>query len=487
MGVVATQSFKNVISTYLGFGIGAINTLFLYTNFMSDDYYGLVGFMLAAGYVMMPLMAFGVHNTIVKFYSSFKTRLSLNSFLILMLLLPLAVIIPLTIVGVFGYESISRFLSSENSMIKNYLWHTFIVAVTLAYFEVFYAWVKVEMLTVFGNFMKEVFHRIGTTVLLLMLFYKMLDVENFILGLVIVYLLRMLIMMSYAFYVKLPVIVLKKIRNIKAIINYSALMIIAGSVATMLLDIDKVMIGKYIPIENIAYYNVAVFIATVIAVPMRSMHQILLPLSAKYINEKNYKSLHDLYKRSSISLFIVSGFVFLLIIANINEMYKLIPEEYSVGLYVVLLTSFIRLFDALLGSNNAIIFNSDYYKVILFLGVVLLILMVILNVLLIPIFGLNGAAIATFIAVFLYNLLKIGFVYKAFGMLPFSEKTLIVIISVVLFSLGFYFWDFGFHPILNITLKSILITGLFCGFTYKFEFSKDINNAINNLLKKIKI
>ena len=43
MGIVQNQSFKNTIITYLGFGIGAINILFLYTKFLPDDYHGLLG------------------------------------------------------------------------------------------------------------------------------------------------------------------------------------------------------------------------------------------------------------------------------------------------------------------------------------------------------------------------------------------------------------------------------------------------------------
>ena len=74
MGIVINQSFKNTITTYLGFGLGAINVLFLYTEFMSDKYYGLVAYILSTANIMMPLMAFGVHNTIIKFYSSFKLK-----------------------------------------------------------------------------------------------------------------------------------------------------------------------------------------------------------------------------------------------------------------------------------------------------------------------------------------------------------------------------------------------------------------------------
>ncbi|TXG39780.1 oligosaccharide flippase family protein [Seonamhaeicola maritimus] len=483
MGIVASQSFKNVISTYLGFLIGAINTLFLYTEFLSDEYYGMVGFMLSAAYVMMPLMAFGVHNTLVKFYSSFKTRVSLNSFLTLMVLLPLAIVIPLSFIGYVCYENIGEFLSTENAIIKNYVWHTVVIAVALAYFEVFFAWAKVQMRTVFGNFMKEVFHRVGTMILLFMLHFNVIDVEQFMIGLVSVYLLRTFVMKVFAFTIKLPVITFKRISNLKSIIKYSALIIIAGSVATVLLDVDKVMLGKYIPIEQIAYYNVAIFIATVIAVPQRSMHQILMPLTAKFLNDKDFDSLEGLYKKSSLNLFVISGLIFLLIVLNINQLYFLIDKEFSVGLYVVLMISVAKLYDSILGSNNAILFNSDYYRIVLTLGVFLVILMIVLNVIFIPLFGIHGAALATFLAIFFYNTGKLYFVHKYFKILPFTKNTLKVGMLVIATVLLFYFWDFSFHPIINIALKSIIVSLIYTLIIYKFNFSEDISAIINKTLK----
>jgi len=484
MGIVASQSFKNIVSTYLGFLIGAINTLFLYTEFLSDEYYGMVGYMLSLAYVIMPLMAFGVHNTLVKFYSSFKTRVSLNSFLTLMLVLPLLIIFPLIIITHFSYEMIGEFLSTENPIIKNYLWHTIFIAIALAYFEVFFAWTKVQMQTVFGNFMKEVFHRVFTMILLFCLYFEVVDVEQFMIGLVAVYMLRMLVMKLYAFSVKFPVIIFKKVSNLSPILKYSFLIIIAGSIATVLLDIDKVMLGHYIPIEQIAYYNVAIFIAAVIAVPLRSMHQILLPLSAKYLNEKNFDDLKDLYKRSSLNLFIVSGFIFLLIVVNINQLYNIIPEEFNGGLFVVFIISVAKLYDAILGSNNAILFNSDYYRMVLFFGVILVIVMFFLNILFIPLYGINGAALATFLAIFLYNSIKLYFVYRKFKMLPFSANTLKIGVCIIIGVLLFYFWDFSFHPIINIILKSALITVLYGLVIYIFKFSENITELIDKVIKR---
>ena len=112
MGIVVNQSIKNTLTTYLGFGIGAINVLFLFTQFMSDEYFGLITYILSTANVLMPIMAFGVHNTIVKFYSSYKTRRTQNSFLLLMLFLPLAVIIGVSI------STVAIWFSRERKAIK---------------------------------------------------------------------------------------------------------------------------------------------------------------------------------------------------------------------------------------------------------------------------------------------------------------------------------------------------------------------------------
>jgi len=473
MGIVVNQSFKNTITTYLGFGLGAINVLILYTNFISDAYYGLIAYILSAANIMMPLMAFGAHNTIVKFYSSFKTKNSLNSFLTLMLFLPLLLAIPVAIVGYLSYDAIADLLSQKNEIVRGYLWYIFITAVSMAYFEVFYAWVKVQMQTVFGNFMKEVFHRVAIMLLLFSVFFEYMSVNQFIKAIVGVYLVRAFIMMLYAFGKRLPVFRFNRIDKLGSILKYSSLIIIAGSIATIILDLDKFMLNNYLDIEKIAYYSVAVFIATVIAVPQRAMHQILLPLTAKLLNEKNKVELKDLYQRSSLTLYIISGFIFLLIILNINELYRVIPSEFSGGLIVVFLISVAKLYDNLLGNNNAILFNSDYYRMVLVFGVILAVLAIILNMILIPKYGINGSALATFIAILVYNTIKVYFVKLKFNMLPFSSETLKVSIVLIILVLAFYFWEFPFNPYVNITLKSAIIGIVYGLLVYKLNLSDD--------------
>ncbi|HBS11632.1 MAG TPA: sugar isomerase, partial [Flavobacteriaceae bacterium] len=73
MGIVQKQSFTNSIILFLGFAIGGLNVLFLYTNFLHEDYFGLINYLLSTANIILPLMMFGMQHTIIKFFSSYKT------------------------------------------------------------------------------------------------------------------------------------------------------------------------------------------------------------------------------------------------------------------------------------------------------------------------------------------------------------------------------------------------------------------------------
>ncbi|KQC29232.1 lipopolysaccharide biosynthesis protein [Flagellimonas eckloniae] len=483
MGIVLKQSLKNITITYLGFAFGAINTLFLYTQILPDEYYGLVTFILASGTILMPLLAFGVHNTMVKFYSNYKDT-EKDGFLTLMLITPLLGILPVAILTFLFYEQIGDLVSTVNPMVKEYVWYVFLVGLSMAYFEVFYAWCKVHLKSVFGNFMKEVFGRVGVSILLLLLYFEVITLDVFFKFLVGLYLLRTVIVKIYAYSIRFPKVDFKFPSNTKEILGYSFLIILGGSAAIILLEIDKVMINQFIKIENVAYYGVATYIAMVIIVPSRAMHQITYPLTAELLNSGNHFELETLYRKTSLTLFIASGILFVLIILNIDDLYLLLPESYRDGFPIIFLIGLAKVFDSLLGNNNSILYNSQYYKTVLVFGICLALLTILLNFFLIPQFGLEGAALASFISIFIFNLAKLVFVKLKFGFLPFSKATIKVLVTLILVSVLFHLLQFSFHPIINIVLKSIFIVVMYLGILYRFEISEDITGVLSKWLKK---
>ena len=477
MGIVLRQSFKNVVATYLGFAIGALNTLFLFTYFLSKTQYGLVSYVTSSATILSPLIAFGVNNTLVRYYTAYQHKEEQAKFNLMLCFLPLLIIVPATFIGVIGYEQIAQWLSAKNTEVRNYVLLIFLTSVAMAYFEIAYAWTRVQLKTVFGNFLKEVFHRVGVMLLLLAIYLQTIDFYQLMWGVFWVYTLRMLLMFIFAFYVRRPQFAWGLPKNKKEVFLYSLFVILSGSVASVLMDIDKFM-----PISEIAVYNVAIFTATVIAIPYRSMYQIVSPLTAQFMNQQKPQELADLYKRSTINTYFVSMVICVLIMVNAQQCYALLSDkDYSTGLGVLIIISVVKLSDALVGFSNAVLLNSPYYRTVLFLGVFLVIGTVLMNIWLIPLYGINGAGFATLLAFTSYNLLKSGFVYRKYNLQPFYKETL----QTTLFGLvaigGFFFWDFPFHPLVNIGLKSLLIGGMSVFFLLKYKVSEELTRLINKL------
>ena len=80
MGIVIKQSGWNLAITAAGFLLGALNVLLLATTYLDDEYYGLWGYILSTAFLLFPLMSFGIHNTIVKFYSRYDDKKERDSF-----------------------------------------------------------------------------------------------------------------------------------------------------------------------------------------------------------------------------------------------------------------------------------------------------------------------------------------------------------------------------------------------------------------------
>jgi len=487
MGIVLNQSFKNTIITYIGFAIGGINTIYLYPVFLGATFYGLTNYITSSANVIMPLFAIGMQNTLVKFYSQYETDAERSRFLSFTVLFPLLLIIPLMLIGFVFYDEILFFLSKKNAVVKEYIWLIPFIALCMAYFEIFYAWLRVHMHSVFGNFIKEVGLRSASLFLLVGVYYNWITVEGFVYATAVVYLLALLVTMFYAFRIEKPNFQFKIPINTKDILTYTFYIILSGSVANLLLDGDKMILNQYMNIENIAFYSVATYIALVISVPSRAMHQIVYPITAKLMHENKHDEMNILYKKTSINLQMVGGYVMLGIFVNINKLYEMVPPEYAGGILVVFMIGLSKYFDLILGNNNAIIFNTKYYRTVLFLGVVLVILTVVLNMIFIPIFGIIGSAFATLLSITLYSLAKLLFVVKKLDLYPFTNQTLYSMALTLVLFLAFYFWEFPFNPIISIVLKSILMTIAYVYLNYRFAISIEINEVIDKTLKKLKI
>ncbi|WP_299665160.1 oligosaccharide flippase family protein [uncultured Polaribacter sp.] len=496
MGIVLKQSFRNTIIIYSAFLVGGLNTIVFYPRFLGSEFYGMVAFLLSASNLIMPLTAFGIQYTIVKFYSSYETKEEKDKFLSSVIFLPLLIAFPLGFFWDYMHEWIMSKVTEENRIVEDYTFYIYLVAVACAYFELFYSWTKVQLQTVFGNVLKELWNRIVVFILLIAVFFDFITKSEFILYLTIAYIIRAFVMMFYAFHMYLPKFYFKLPQNATEVFRYSLYIILAGSAGAILLDIDKVMIPGNDTMEKAAYYSVAVFIGSFIEAPSRAMTQILQPLTSKSLNEFDTKEVENLYKKSSINLLLVGGLFFLLVNCGVRELFKLMPEKgYAGGELVVLMISLAKLYTMFLGSNGAIINNSKFYRVTLPIALGMSISVYLLNKLFYfnLEFGTDGLALATLITLLVFNSFKLWFVNRKFSITPFTPKTWKMFLILLVLFFTFYFWnfsipeiqilEFSISPIINILLKSIIITILYIYLVMKLKISNEFDSLLKRFYK----
>ena len=480
MGIVFKQTSWNIVTITVAILIGGINTLYFYPEFLREQYYGLVVFLLATSNLLQPLMSFGAQHTIIKFFSSFKNIKEKDEFLSSIIFLPLFFILPVCFLVVQFHDLIAEFLSVKNPIIKSYVWVIFLVSFATSYFEVFYAWSRVQFKSIFGNILKEIYPRIAVFILLFLVSIDILTKESFIWWLTGLYYIRLIIMIIYSLFLYTPKFSVKIPNNFKEILSYSIYILLAGSAASFLIDIDKYMIPQKQAISQTAYYAVAVFIATVVEIPGRAMFQIINPLVAKALNEENFIELKNLYSQSSENLLIVCGLFFLLINLNIDSFYMLLNnQEYSNASLVVLIISSAKLIQMSFGCGPAILATSKFYKITLPFSIAMAVSVYFLNDYLIDLYGINGAAISTFIVLLIFTVLKIIYIRYKVKLQPFNFNSIKIFTSIVLIYFFNSYINLELSPLIEIIIRSIIILITYVLVINFFGVSKKMKDLLN--------
>ena len=484
MGIVVRQSFLNLISIGIAFLIGAVNTLYLYPTFLGSKLQGLIIALLAISNLLQPFISFGTQHAVIRYYSKYSKKTDKDGLLTLSIIIPLVIVILFAPIFYAYYDEIRQFLFQNDQSLSQYAYVILFVAVSTSFFEVFYSWLRVKLKSVFGNFLKELYPRLLISFLLISYSYGVLDFENFVLFLIYGYYLRLLIIIIYSFYINKPRISLSFKSDFKEVFKYCLLIFLSGAASSIILDIDKSMLSSILTVENVAYYSVAVFIAAVIEIPGRAMFQILSPVVADAINKKHFKKLEGLLKKSSTNLVLVASLFFLLINLNLDDFYEMLNQDgYSIGIPIVIIVSFGKLYSMSIGCINNIISNSKYYYYTFWFSLFSSVLAVVLNIYLITDYGIVGAAYATLIVIIIMNSLKLYLIKVKFNIHPYSKDTAKIIVLSIIGFVIFSNLKLDFQPVLNIIIKSSLILILYTLSAYIFRLSDDVNIFIDKFNK----
>jgi len=503
MGIVKNQSIKNSLFFYIGITFGAFSTIILYPNAFNvhPEHLGLLQIIVAYSTMISAFSLLGTPKTLIRFFPRVKNK---NQLISLSFLIPIIGFLFVLLLYFLFKDSFLEFIKPNTveldelktfALLKMNFHLVFFLIVFISFFEVLSSLSYSLLDTTFPIFLKEVFLK-GMNVLLLFLhWFNYLDFTTF-LNLYIALYLVMIIFISVSIFRKYTYRLTFNFNEIqsKELLVYGLYVLTGGASAILVSKVDMVMIGKLIGYKEVAFYTVAFFIGNVVRVPARAIGSICMPLVASAWGKDDLTAIKDIYVKSAINQLIFGGLIFLGIWLNVDDALSLLPEKFQGGRLVVFFIAFSQLFNVATGVNGLIIANSKYFRFDLYSNFMLLCITLFTNFIFIPstsplatydIVGINGAAFATALSVFFFNIIKMIFLYWKLGIQPFTIRTLY---TIALLTVIYYFSLYipvSENVYINLLWRSFYILLVFLPAMYLMNLSKDINLAIEEFARRI--
>ena len=493
MGVIKKQSIQGTILLYIGVFIGFITTAVLFPRILKEDEIGLLNTLLAYANVFAQFATLGFTSVIIKMFAYFRNHDNKhNGFLGLALI----VIIIGFLITLVIFSIIKPYIISEN--IKNaplfvdYMYYLLPLVFFTLMFIILDNYYTVLFKTVRGLFLKDFLQRVLILVVLLIYFYKLFDFDYFIASYVITLSLPSIIFVGLLFYEKEFVIkpnltfITKELRN--TMISVGLFGLLGSFAGNAIIQIDKAMCSSMLSLKITGIYSTVIVFPLLIKTPSRAILKISMAVIAEFWKQNDREGIKKVYASTSLNQYIIASFFLIGIWANIDNIFRILPPGYELGKYVILIVGLAYTFEMATGVNNTIIGSSKHYKLITWFAIITLVIVIVANLLFIPIWGINGLAIATGLTIVVFNLLKVIFIYLKFKMQPFSSKFLVITLiagSVYLIS--------TFIPLMNnlyldILIRSTMITLFYLSLIVALKVSEPINDVyskiINNVLKR---
>nr|WP_245250280.1 flippase [Thermococcus stetteri] len=245
----------------------------------------------------------------------------------------------------------------------------------------------------------------------------------------------------------------------KELLTFSFPLMLTGILDYILGWTDSLMLGYYFGPDKVGLYNGAAPIARALPVVLNSLGFVFMPAATVLFTDGDLEGLKRLYQSTAKWAFILTFPAFLLLFAfpagTINLFFgpkyteaatalRILSAGFMfhvvMGLNAMSLVAIGRTSDNLIGNLLAAVFN------------------VILNAVLIPMYGIDGAALATASSYIAANLYRVSVLYKTTGVQPFGKTyTKAFLIGAVTLVFGVLLGDTG--SVVGAVLKTASLYG----------------------------
>lgn len=275
----------------------------------------------------------------------------------------------------------------------------------------------------------------------------------------------------------------------KDALKFGLPVVVTGILGYIVQRVDIFVIGFFLSSKDVGIYNIAVQIGTVSSVVLVAFNTIFASNISSLHHKGDSKTLAEMYKFITKWVVFVNLMIFGIILIFSSDIMHLFGSDFMSGASALIFISMGQVVNSATGSVGVINTMTGHPHYEIYICIIVVIISIVLNYVITPIYGISGTAFVSFIVLTLSNLLKFGLMYKDHKMHPYNLQYIKVIFSFILSLAASYSlkkliivnWIVGF------VMFSLFYIGLFLFLNYLLKFSVEDKKILNGIIKKMRI
>ena len=284
------------------------------------------------------------------------------------------------------------------------------------------------------------------------------------------------------------------------ILKFSLPLMFVSAIGIIMHWTDIIMLGVLDNAYSVGLYHPVERTAGLIRMILFAFASIFAPLFSQYFHEKNQTKMLEVFQISTKWILLTSLPLFIFLILFSNTILMLFGSEFGNNALALPILTVGIMIQAVFGLGSPSLTMSGFQKYNLINALVALFTNIFLNIMLIPQFGIAGAAMGTTIALFLISLLRFVENYYLLGLNLLSTKLFKPILAglstgMIVYFVKPYMFESGYfdyhssilHLIIYLLLGALFILLVYTILIWIFRLDdedKDIVQVITNKLLK---
>jgi len=240
----------------------------------------------------------------------------------------------------------------------------------------------------------------------------------------------------------------------RSLLVYSLPLIAVQGMGFLNSNVDIYMIGYLVTSSAVGVYNIALQVSNILTAVISTGGFLLAPVVTRLHENGNDQEMVQVYQGTVKWILIIAIPIFLvLFFASELIIGLLFGESYVNGAWAMRILLLGNIFNILMGETGGTLIGLGKNRIVAYVSFVQVSVNTALNLFLVPIYGIEGAAVAMAISFGLGDILRVGVLYRDFDVQPFGRNNVLLLSSVTVFCLLGY----GMVSLFSLPLATVIV------------------------------